>query len=56
MAEHGKITVRRSGLYLATGSVPTAVVKIETNAKGESIKWGEGDENIIVSLEKKHRL
>ena len=43
MSSPKKITVSENGPYLVSGSVPLAVVKIETNAEGESIKWGEGD-------------
>ena len=47
MSSPKKITVSENGPYLVSGSVPLAVVKIETNAKGESIKWREGDKLLV---------
>lgn len=44
MAEGRKITIAKNGPYLVSGGVPVAVVKIETNSGGESIRWGEGAE------------
>lgn len=38
-----KIVIEKDGPYLVSGSVPLAVATIETNAAGESIRWGEGD-------------
>ncbi len=44
MASPKKITVSKNGPYLVSDSVPLAIARIEVNAKGESIKWGEGDQ------------
>jgi CDGSH-type Zn-finger protein len=42
MARSHKITVAKDGPFLVAGAVPLGIVKIETNARGESIKWGDG--------------
>jgi CDGSH-type Zn-finger protein len=42
MTKPRKISIARTGPYLVSGSVPLAGVKIETNAEGDSIDWGEG--------------
>ncbi len=44
MSERMRITIARNGPYLVSGRVPVAVAKIETNGRGESIRWGEGAE------------
>lgn len=44
MTERRKITIAKDGPYLVSGRVPLAVAKIETNARGESIRWDEGTE------------
>jgi CDGSH-type Zn-finger protein len=43
MAATTRITVTKNGPYLVTGSVPIALATIETDAKGESIAWGDGE-------------
>lgn len=43
MKKRRTITVAKDGPYLVSGSVPLAVATIETNARRESIRWGEGD-------------
>ncbi|HEY3269493.1 MAG TPA: CDGSH iron-sulfur domain-containing protein [Armatimonadota bacterium] len=42
MTEHTKIAVTEDGPFVVTGTAPLAVVTIETNAEGESVKWAEG--------------
>jgi CDGSH-type Zn-finger protein len=44
MSKPKKIVVAKNGPYVVSGAVPISIVKIETNAAGESIKWGERDE------------
>jgi CDGSH-type Zn-finger protein len=39
-----KISVTKNGPYLVSGPVPLTVMRIETNAAGESIRWGRGRE------------
>jgi CDGSH-type Zn-finger protein len=43
MAAATRITVTKYGPYLLTGSVPIAIATIETDAKDESIAWGDGE-------------
>jgi CDGSH-type Zn-finger protein len=44
MNNPGKITVAKDGPYVVSGAVPLAIAEIETNAGGESIRWGKGRE------------
>lgn len=42
MAELKKITITENGPYVVTGGVPISRAIIETDAKGESVTWGDG--------------
>ena len=44
MTQPRKITITKDGPYQVSGSIPLAIVKIETNAEGESVRWSRDDE------------
>jgi CDGSH-type Zn-finger protein len=42
-AKRMRISVTENGPYIVSGDVPLVRLSIETNEKGESVSWGEGE-------------
>ncbi|HEY3281152.1 MAG TPA: CDGSH iron-sulfur domain-containing protein [Armatimonadota bacterium] len=41
------ITVTKNGPYVVSGEVPLVPLRIETNAEGESVEWGQGEPRTV---------